>query len=87
MTVCFFAVYRRAFGPARLGSIQGAAQMVTVFFSAAGPLIFASTSVRLGSYLPLFRTAAAIALALAVLTWIVGMPKRESLVPSANPEA
>ncbi len=87
MTVCFFAVYRRAFGPARLGSIQGVAQMLTVLFSAVGPLIFASTKVRLGSYASLFPTAAAIALVLAVLTWLVGMPKRESLAPSANSEA
>ncbi len=87
MTVCFFSVYRRAFGPARLGAIQGAAQMLTVLFSAVGPLIFASMKFRLGSYSPLFRTAAAIALVLAVLTWVVGMPKRESLAPSANPEA
>ena len=87
MTVCFFAVYRRAFGPARLGSIQGFAQMLTVLFSAVGPLIFASTKVRLGSYSQLFPTAATIALVLAVLTWVVGMPKREGVILSAKLEA
>jgi MFS family permease len=86
MTVCFFAVYRRAFGPARLGSIQGVAQMLTVLFSAIGPLVFASTKVRLGAYSPLFPTAAVIALILAILTWIVGMPDRKIVTPAANSE-
>jgi MFS family permease len=86
MTVCFFAVYRRAFGPARLGSIQGVAQMLTVLFSAVGPLVFASTKVRLGSYTPLFPAAATIALVLAVLTWIVGMPNRRNIPLSVDLE-
>ena len=41
ITVIFFAVWRRAFGAAHLGRIQGAAQMLTVLASAIGPLIFA----------------------------------------------
>jgi MFS family permease len=77
ITVCFFTVYRQAFGPARLGSIQGIAQMLTVLFSAAGPQVFASTQARLGSYAPLFPVCAAIAFGLAVLTWAVGMPARQ----------
>jgi MFS family permease len=77
MTVCFYSVYRRAFGLAKLGSIQGAAQMLTVLFSAVGPLVFASAKVRLGSYAPLFPIFAGIAMTLAVLTLLVGMPNRE----------
>jgi MFS family permease len=77
MTVCFYTVYRRAFGTAHLGSIQGIAQMLTVIFSAAGPLVFASTKVRLGNYVDLFPIFAAIALGLAVLTWLFGMPTPE----------
>ena len=61
ITVCFFSVYRRAFGPARLGSIQGVAQMLTVLFSAAGPLVFASTKARLGTYASLFPVLAGVA--------------------------
>jgi hypothetical protein len=76
ITVCFFTFYRQAFGPGRLGSIQGAAQLMTVLFSAVGPMIFASTRARLGSYAPLFPAFAAVALGLAVLTWAVGMPAR-----------
>jgi MFS family permease len=76
ITVCFFTVYRQAFGPPRLGSIQGLAQMLTVLFSAAGPQVFASTKVRLGAYAPLFPAFAAVALGLAALTWAVGLPNR-----------
>jgi MFS family permease len=86
MTVCFFMVYRRAFGPARLGTIQGVAQMLTVLFSAVGPMIFASTNVRMGSYSPIFPTAGGIALVLAVLTWIVGLPTRRYLPVELNSE-
>ena len=74
ITVCFFSVYRRAFGPARLGSIQGVAQMLTVLFSAAGPMVFASTKARAGAYAPLFPVLAGVAAGLAALTWAVGLP-------------
>ncbi len=82
MTVCFYSVYRRAFGPARLGAIQGVAQMLTVLFSAVGPQVFASTQARLGSYAPLFPVLAACAAALAGLTWLAGLPVRPPLVPA-----
>ena len=50
ITVIFFAVWRRAFGSAHLGRIQGAAQMLTVLASAIGPLIFAQSFALTGSY-------------------------------------
>ncbi len=74
ITVCFFAVWRACFGPAHLGKIQGAAQMLTVLFSALGPPLFGSAKARLGSYLPLFPYLAAAALALALTTWFAGLP-------------
>ncbi len=74
ITVCFFAVWRRGFGPAHLGKIQGAAQMLTVLFSALGPLLFGSAKVRLGSYLPLFPYLAAAAFGLALTAWLGGLP-------------
>ena len=52
ITVIFFAVWRRAFGSAHLGRIQGAAQMLTVLASAVGPLIFAKAQAITGSYFP-----------------------------------
>jgi sugar phosphate permease len=74
ITVCFFAVWRAGFGPVHLGKIQGAAQMLTVLFSALGPPLFGSAKTRLGSYMPLFPYLAAAALALALTTWIAGLP-------------
>ena len=76
ITVCFFTVWRRGFGPAHLGQIQGAAQMLTVLFSALGPQLFASAAARLHSYLPLFPWLAGVSLALALATWLAGLPKR-----------
>ncbi|HWG47959.1 MAG TPA: MFS transporter [Gemmataceae bacterium] len=74
ITVCFFAVWRVGFGPAHLGKIQGAAQMLTVLFSALGPPLFGSAKTRLGSYLPLFPYLAAASLALALTAWLAGLP-------------
>jgi MFS family permease len=76
ITVCFFTVWRRGFGPAHLGQIQGAAQMLTVLFSALGPQLFGSARTRLGSYLPLFPWLAAVSLGLALAAWLAGLPKR-----------
>jgi MFS family permease len=77
ITVSFFTAWRRGFGPAHLGKIQGAAQMLTVLFSALGPQLFASAKVRLGSYLPLFGWLAAVSLALALAAWWAGLPRRD----------
>lgn len=87
MTVCFYSVYRQAFGPAHLGSIQGLAQMMTVLFSAVGPQIFATTKIRLGAYESLFPIFAGVAVALALLTWAVGMPRRRVVAPVAEEAA
>jgi len=85
ITVCFFAVWRAGFGPAHLGKIQGAAQMLTVLFSALGPPLFGSAKARLGSYLPLFPYLAAAALALAVTTWLAGLPSERNALFSREP--
>jgi hypothetical protein len=78
ITVCFFTVWRRGFGPAHLGQVQGAAQMLTVLFSALGPQLFGSAKARLGTYLPLFPYLAAASLLLALATALAGLPKRSS---------
>lgn len=69
--VGFFTVWRRVYGPAALGRIQGAAQLLTVLFSAVGPLLFGVAKTRLGEYAPLFLPFAGISLALAVFSWFV----------------
>jgi MFS family permease len=84
ITVCFFTVWRRGFGPAHLGQIQGAAQMLTVLFSAIGPQLFASAQARLGSYLPLFYPLAAISLGLGLASWLAPLPSDRQAAETLN---
>jgi MFS family permease len=74
ITVIFFAVWRPAFGPAHLGRIQGAAQMLTVVASAIGPVVFAQSASRTGSYTPVLWVLAPCVLALSVAALRVPLP-------------
>jgi MFS family permease len=74
ITVIFFAVWRRAFGPAHLGRIQGAAQMLTVLASAIGPLIFAQSAAITGSYFPAVWLLAPCVLLLSAAAFRVSLP-------------
>jgi MFS family permease len=74
VTVCFFTVWRRAFGTTHLGRIQGAAQLLTVVFSALGPMMFATVKTRFHEYAPLFPVLAGFAAALAAFAWFVRLP-------------
>lgn len=78
VTVLFFAVWSQAFGTAHLGTIQGAAQMLTVLASALGPQLLAWSHEANGSYLPLFRAAAAVAALFGVVAWFVPLPRPAS---------
>lgn len=75
VTVLFFAVWGQTFGTAHLGKIQGAAQMLTVLASALGPLLLAWAHEETGSYLPLFRAAAGVAVLFGIAAWIVPLPR------------
>ncbi|MPZ18887.1 MAG: MFS transporter [Luteitalea sp.] len=83
ITVIFFAVWRRAFGHAHLGRIQGAAQMLTVLASAIGPVIFAQCAALTGSYTPALWTLALCVLALSAAALRVSLP-RVGLAPAAS---
>lgn len=74
ITVIFFAVWSRAYGRAHLGRIQGAAQMLTVFASACGPLVFAECRERTGSYAPMLYALGSVVLATAVAAWWTRLP-------------
>jgi cyanate permease len=74
ITVIFFAVWRRAFGLAHLGRIQGAAQMLTVLASAIGPLIFAQSAALTGSYFPALWALAPCVLLLSIAAFRVSLP-------------
>jgi MFS family permease len=69
ITVIFFAIWSQAFGRVQLGRIQGAAQMLTVFASAIGPLLFAKCHAAAGSYAPLLYTLAPAVLLMGVVAW------------------
>lgn len=69
ITVCFFTVWRRQFGLRALGRIQGAAQLLTVVFSALGLALFPAAQARLGSYTPVFVGCAGVSAVLTVLCW------------------
>jgi MFS family permease len=74
ITVMFFAVWRRAFGAAHLGRIQGAAQMLTVLASAIGPLIFAQSAAMTGSYFPALWVLAPCVLLVSAAAFRVPLP-------------
>lgn len=74
VTVCFFTVWGMAFGRRHLGQIQGAAQMITVLASAAGPRVFAEAFARTGSYTGAFYVLAPISLSLAAAAWFIVVP-------------
>ena len=77
ITVIFFAVWRQAFGPAHLGRIQGAAQMLTVLASAVGPLVFAQCAAVTGSYMPALWILAPSVLVLGLASLRVRLPGGE----------
>ena len=77
LTVVFFTVWRQAFGPAHLGQIQGAAQLLTVLASAAGPLVLAAGQRAYGSYAPVVQNLATVSVAFAVAALLVQLPDAE----------
>lgn len=82
VTVIFFAVWGQAFGRAHLGRIQGAAQMVTVFASAVGPLLFAECQKSAGSFTPLLYILAAIVGVVGAAAWWIRLAASPSSVSS-----
>jgi len=74
LTVVFFTVWRQAFGPTHLGQIQGAAQLLTVLASAAGPLVLAAGHRSYGSYAPVVQNLAVVAAAFAVAAMLTPLP-------------
>jgi MFS family permease len=75
ITVVFFSIWGYAFGPRDLGSIQGLAQMLTVFASAVGPLIVAAAQTRTGSYTVIFPCFASLCAVLSAIVLVTPIPK------------
>ena len=72
--VVFFSFWGRAYGPAHLGRIQGAAQAMTVLASAIGPLFLALWVETTGSYAAAFYALAAVVAVLAIAAALVPIP-------------
>jgi cyanate permease len=72
--VVFFSFWGRAYGAAHLGRIQGAAQVMTVLFSALGPLLLAWCVSATGSYAFAFYALAAVVVALGATAALVQIP-------------
>ncbi len=87
VTVIFFGVWGQVYGPAHLGKIQGAAQMLTVLASAAGPLALAACHERTGSYVLVFQVAAAAVGLMAVAAWLAPLPRLDRARPASRKSA
>lgn len=76
ISVLFFAAWGKYFPGLHLGRIQGAAQMLTVFASAMGPIVFElAKSGSGGSYMPVFFAAAIGSLLLGVAAILTPLPQ------------
>jgi MFS family permease len=82
VTVLFFSYWPATFGRRQLGSIQGAAQFLTVVASAAGPLVLARIQEASGSYALAFRILALVTAALGLAAVFVRPPRKPSACTS-----
>ena len=73
--VVFFSFWGKAYGRTHLGRIQGAAQAITVFASAIGPLLLAWCARTTGSYAAAFYALAATLAVLAAAALVVRVPR------------
>ena len=76
--VIFFSVWGDLFGQRHLGRILGIAQMITVLYSALGPVIFAASATQTGSYTLALWTMAGVSLLLGAATSFVREPNRST---------
>ncbi len=74
IAVLFYAVWKPAFGTLQLGRIQGAAQLLTVVFSALGPEVLERCHVLTGSYTPVLSVLAVAVTVLGIVAWRVRLP-------------
>lgn len=76
ITVVHFAFHPKAFGRSHLGQIQGFYQVLSVFMSALGPLIFAMAKEQIGKPEPIFFIMAGCSVLAALAVLVVPMPNR-----------
>jgi MFS family permease len=74
VALLFFAAWGRLYGRRELGRIQGVAQMLTVFASASGPLLFSFGKRATTSYTLVFHILSALVLLMAIAAWFTPLP-------------
>ena len=74
LMVVFFSSWASLYGQRDLGKINGLVQMLTVFASAFGPLVFACSHDLTESYRPLLWGLAALSLVMAVWSLMTKLP-------------
>jgi len=77
--VLFFSVWPRVYGRAHLGTIQGAAQAMTVLASAIGPLLLAWCIEWTGSYSGMFNVLAGVIGLAGFSALITPLPEAEAI--------
>ncbi len=75
VALLFFATWGKLYGQKELGRIQGVAQMLTVFASASGPLLFSYSKQLTTSYTGIFQLLAGLVLVLALIAWFTPLPQ------------
>jgi MFS family permease len=75
ITVIYFAVFGHTYGRGHLGVIQAAVQVLTVLASASGPVVLAGCRELLGATDLFFWVFALAAVLLAMLAWLVKLPR------------
>ena len=75
VALLFFATWGKLYGNRELGRIQGVAQMLTVFASAAGPIIFSASKRATTSYTSIFIMLASFMFAMAIAAMFTPLPR------------
>ena len=76
VALLFFATWGKLYGQRELGRIQGVAQMLTVFASASGPLIFSYSKQMTTSYTWIFQLLAAMVFCMAIVASFTPLPSQ-----------
>jgi MFS family permease len=84
VALLFFATWGKLYGQLELGRIQGVAQMLTVFASASGPLLFSYSKQVTISYTWIFQMLAGLVLFMAFTAWFTPLPSPLEKVETAQ---
>ena len=86
VALLFFATWGKLYGNRALGKIQGVAQMLTVFASASGPVLFSYGKQLTSSYSFVFHLLAIVVLLMAVVAWLTPLPEFDAQIEEEEPD-